>query len=716
MSEKSLVAENEKLAFHIQKVLAGERRFENAAQSVERMILEKGLDKIVKAGRTVYDFRFFREGKKHIIGWFDEINEFVSFVSAAAKRKGEADKMAFVFLGEPGNGKTFFVKYVCDKYRQFLARPENRRYTFRFVNLNRIQVRSIVPVIDPKTGEVIGEEVKQTPKYGNIAEIESQTFEDPMILAMNLFDAKEENIEFLEKAGFKENQIALFLENYRPLGACSGYIWNEICNFCQGDIAKALESFIRIVPVPIGENVSTITGKYSAGDKITSSATELRGEEGLTHVLDLTDKANPYRLDVRKGALARAAGGGIHFADEIFKNKTDLVQVYLGVIQDRIIELEGYRWPIDCLIICTSNNWEYNRFFSEKEQAPLRDRFSTCYVSHNTDYKLQQELSRYAIGAEKKVTVSGDNLHEDPNLDYALSVIVALTRLPHTEQLTQIETMKLEAGETAGEKSVKTLVEIRKILNKSQDVTKRWGQKGIGHRGLGRIVQGMLALPESHEGKCLFARDAFEAAEKEINNSVAEAVDREKFLKDLEIARRLYRQQIKTSIYNAYMVDPDAIRKSVMAYVNMVIGMESDQLGPEKIWRYKDPQNSEKFLTIKIDEKYIEAIEDRMGKKTKEARDSFRTTIRKFYGQKIATNQNYDFMDNTEDLVPAVTEVKLDSDIAGAGSLVGALTNPANEENVRIKNDLINAMIEILNYCSTCAVKSIEYYCEKVDE
>lgn len=692
MSEKNVIADNEKLSFHIQQVLRGERRFENAARSVERMISEKGLDKIVKAGRTVYDFRFFREGKKHTIGWFDEINEFVSFVAAAAKREGEADKMAFVFLGEPGNGKTFFVKYVCDKYRQFLARPENRRYTFEFTNLNQLGT------------------------YGKIHKIQSQTFEDPMILAMNLFDTKEENIEFLEKAGLEERQIALFLDNYRPLGACSGYIWNEICNFCQGDIAKALGSFIGIVPVPIGENVSTITGKYSAGDKITSSATELRGEEGLTHLLDLADTANPYRLDVRKGALARAAGGGIHFADEIFKNKTDLVQVYLGVIQDRIIELEGYRWPIDCLIICTSNNWEYNRFFSEKEQAPLRDRFTTCYVSHNTDYKLQQELTRYAIGTEKKVTVSGEDLHEDPNLNYALSVIVALTRLPHTDQLTQIETMKLEAGETAGEKSVKTLVEIRKNLSKSQDVTKRWGQKGIGHRGLGRTVQTMLALPETHEGKCLFARDAFEAAEEEINNSVAEAVDREKFLQDLLIARRLYRQNVKTSIFNAYMDDPDAIRKSVMGYVHMVIGMESDQLGPDKIWRPKDPQNPDKVLTIRIDEKYIEAVEARMGKNTKEAKDSFRTTIRKIYGQKIATDPNYDFMDNTEDLVPAVTEVKLDSDIAGASSLIGALTNPANEENLRIKNDLIDAMIKILNYCPTCAVKSIEYYCEKVDE
>lgn len=714
MSEKLLVADNEKLAFHIQKVLSGERHFENAAQAVSRMILEKGVDKITKAGRTVYDFRFFREGREHIIGWFDEINALVNFVEEAA-RGASSSKMAFVLIGEPGNGKTFFAEYVCDKYRQFLARPENRRYTLRFINLNRLQVRIVTPVIDPKTGEVIGEEVKQIPKYGNITEIESQTFEDPMILAMNIFESQDECKNNLSKLGFDDNKIEWLYRNYRPLGACTDYIFNDIREFCDGDMEKILE-FIKVVPVRLAPNSGMVTGKYAAGDKITSSAIELRGKRSLQRLMNLTDTNNPYRYDLREGALARVAGGGIHHADEFFRIKPDLVLIYHQVIQNREIDLDGYKWPIDTLILCTSNNDAYNEFVREAKEAPVKDRCKPCFVSHNTDYKLQRELTRYAIGAEKKKTIMGEELHEDPNLDYTLSVIMALTRLPHTDHLTPIETMKLEAGETAGEKSVKTLVEIKKNLNKSQDVTKRWGQRGIGHRGLGRIVQGMLALPETHEGKCLFARDAFEAAEEEINNSVAEAVDREKFLKDLQVARRLYLQYVKTSIFNAYMDDSDAIRKSVMAYVRMIIGMESDQLGPDKIWRPKDPQNPEKFLTVKIDEKYIEAIEDRMGKNTKEARDSFRTTIRKIYGQKTAMDPNYDFMDNTEDLVPAVTEVKLNSDIAGAGSLIGALTNTANEENVRIRNDLINTMTKLLNYCPTCAVKSIEYYCEKTDE
>jgi serine protein kinase len=65
-------------------------------------------------------------------------------------------------------------------------------------------------------------------------------------------------------------------------------------------------------------------------------------------------------------------------------------------------------------------------------------------------------------------------------------VAVVLTRLARSEKLTPIETMKLAAGEVAGEKSIKTLAEVIDTLNQDPDITKRFGQKGLGQRNLGR--------------------------------------------------------------------------------------------------------------------------------------------------------------------------------------------------------------------------------------
>jgi len=674
---------------HITSVKKGERIFENAFQGVSRMILDRDIEKVVVNGKTTFDFKIFREGKKHIIGMYDEINSFVSFVKDAAQG-GSSKEMAYVLVGEPGNGKTFLVEYLCAMYRDFLAQPENRKYTFRYKNLDKLG------------------------RYGHITTIESQTYEDPMILAMNLFDTREESMQHLaRKCRATDKQVEEWYENYRPLGACSAYIWNDIRNYTGGKIDDMLE-FIDIAPVPLVESLGTVTGKYPAKDKITSSAVDLLGEESIQRLLHITDTNNPYRFDLRRGALARVAGGGIHFSDEIYKNKKDLVQVYLGVIQNRSIEIDGYKWPIDTLIIATSNNAEFNRFLAEKEEAPIVDRCRICYVSHNTNYKLQKELTSYAIGNESKTTLTGDVMHQDPNLNYAASVAVVLTRLPRSEKLTPIETMKLASGEVAGEKSLKTLSEVIDTLNQDHDITKRFGQKGLGQRNLGRTMQLMLESSETNEGKCMFAYDVFMSLERIILDYVSEVNDRTKFLADLKIARGLYRERILTEMFNAYMDEPLAIRKDVLNYVNMIIGIDAENLGADKMWKYKNPQTGE-LQAIKIDERYIDSVEDRLGLKTREQKDSFRTSIRKVYGQKISVDPNYDFMDNLE-LVKAVTDVRLKSDIAGAGSLIGALANRTNEENQKLYDRMIDTMLNKLGYCGTCAQKTIEYFCTQVDE
>ncbi|MCD4718260.1 MAG: serine protein kinase PrkA, partial [Desulfobacula sp.] len=328
------------LISHVDAVKKGKRLFEDAFQGVSRMILDAGIQKITVKGKTTYQFDIFSQGKKHLVGMYDEINSFVSFVKDASEG-GSSREMAFVLVGEPGNGKTFLIEYLCARYREFLSIPQNKKYTFRFMNLDQLG------------------------GYGKINFIESQTYEDPMILAMSLCETNDQSKEyFSKKFKFTGKQIDDLYDKYRPLGACSAYILNQIREHTDNDITKML-SFIDIIPVPLIESLGTITGKYPAKDKITSSAVDLMGEESIQRLLHISDSNNPYRFDLRRGALARVAGGGIHFSDEIFKNKKDLVQVYLGVIQNRTIEMDGFKWPIDTLIVATSNNSEFDTFLSE---------------------------------------------------------------------------------------------------------------------------------------------------------------------------------------------------------------------------------------------------------------------------------------------------------------------------------------------------------------
>jgi len=168
------------------------------------MILDSEISKLVVNGKTTYDFGIFHKGKKHIIGMYDEVNSFVSYVKDAAEG-GSSKEMAYVLVGEPGNGKTFFVEFLCARRRDFLMKPENRKYTFRFNHIDRLGT------------------------YGRISSIESQTYEDPVILAMNLFESRDENQVFLSSIkGLSDREIEKLYDEYMPLGACSEYIWNDV--------------------------------------------------------------------------------------------------------------------------------------------------------------------------------------------------------------------------------------------------------------------------------------------------------------------------------------------------------------------------------------------------------------------------------------------------------------------------------------------------------
>jgi serine protein kinase len=95
------------------------------------------------------------------------------------------------------------------------------------------------------------------------------------------------------------------------------------------------------------------------------------------------------------------------------------------------------------------------------------------------------------------------------------------------------------------------LAELIDTLNQDTDITKRFGQKGMGQRNLGRVVQLLLESSETNEGKCMFVLDIFRCLEKTVLDYVNEPDDRTKFMDDLKIAKGLYRERIMTEMFNA---------------------------------------------------------------------------------------------------------------------------------------------------------------------
>jgi hypothetical protein len=126
----------------------------------------------------------------------------------------------------------------------------------------------------------------------------------------------------------------------------------------------------------------------------------------------------------------------------------------------------------------------------------------------------------------------------------------------------------------------------------------------------------------------MFAYDIFRALSASILDYVTEANDRTKYLEDLKTAKGLYRERIMTEMFNAYMDEPLAIRKDVMNYVNMIIGIDAENLGRQNVEIQRPPdrgtQGPEGGRTL------YQSVEERLGLKTEEQRESFRPPSAKY--------------------------------------------------------------------------------------
>jgi serine protein kinase len=681
------------LDFHLKKILSNERRFENVYQSLTRMFRDFGHSRVTALGKDVYDFAVFRQGNRHLIGLSHEINSFVTFVQSAAEG-GDSAKLAFVLEGEPGNAKTFFVDYLQEAYREFLEEDTNSRFTFKFKNLDKLG------------------------GYGQLNEISSQTFEDPMILAMNLFgfSKKKREIakEYLAAKGFDESEVERMFDIYRPLGACSSYALRKIREHTDGNIESMLD-FVDIVPVELSPSEGTVTSVLHAKDKVSATAFDLVGGQDVVRILQLSDQNNPYKINVGAGALARSGGGGIHFVDELFKFNDDLIKVYLGLIQNREIEVMSYKWFLDTCIIATTNYTELMNFKDNDENQPVIDRCRFINVPHNTDVLLQNKLTEYAKGKGKKTTFGGDPLHYDPNLNIAANTAAVLTRLPLNEKISRGDMLLLTSGRGTERNGIGKLRELYEEMDRNPDASKRFGRRGVGHRGIVKALDMQRESIATQEGKCMYAADFFDALEQTIIDSVSNAADRKKYLDDIAFSRFEHKKSVKVALFNAYMEDEDAIEKRVMQYVNQIVAIGSDEVSWGEDMVYHDPQTGN-VASIRLDKRFVDSVEARMGLKNKEAKDTYRQQVKDMYAREVQKIEpKFNFMEQ-ERLVRAVTEVTLESDINQQGNLIGALTNPENEENRKLRTKLENVMINKLGYCHTCAAKSIEYYCTKEDE
>jgi serine protein kinase len=88
-------------------------------------------------GKTTYDFSIFRNRAKHIIGMYDEINSFVSYVKDAAEN-GLVQGDGLCAGGGAWKRQDLFRGFLSAINTGIFCPRDHRKYSFRFTGLDKL--------------------------------------------------------------------------------------------------------------------------------------------------------------------------------------------------------------------------------------------------------------------------------------------------------------------------------------------------------------------------------------------------------------------------------------------------------------------------------------------------------------------------------------------------------------------------------------------------
>lgn len=324
------------------------------------------------------------------------------------------------------------------------------------------------------------------------------------------------------------------------------------------------------------------------------------------------------------------------------------------------------------------------------------------------DRDLTDKIKEYIEGSSLPERIN--QLHEDPNLSYVVPSVIIASGIPNHCRLTvagalEIGMRKRLAFEFDSPTGNKVLVLDKStgktVLMFDNHPSEEIEMKNIPPMEILRIIQKFVKISESKKEKCMYARDFLEVLEDFPSDYIN--------YQELNKEKENYFEKIKIDLIDASFDEPHTIKNSIMDYVHMAQAMWLHKMEHDDVWEYKDPL-TKTSKSIKIKGRYVFAVEERLGHNTESQKDEFRKKINILYSQQVIKNPGYDFMDDSE-LVNAVIDVKLESDVLGTGSLIGALTSRTDEENRQFYNKVINNIIKNSNYCKSCAKKTLEHFC-----
>jgi serine protein kinase len=447
-----------------------------------------------------------------------------------------------------------------------------------------------------------------------------------------------------------------------------------------------------VVQIRLSERARAGIGTFQPSDPKNQDISELIGHVDFGRITQYGE-GHPlgYKFD---GELQIANRGLIEYV-EILKCDIKFHYVLITVAQEQMIKAPGFPQAyVDTVIVSHTNQTEFEKFKSNKENEALHDRMYPIFVPYNLRYRDEMGIYQKLI----RQSEFHQQVHIAPMALEMAALFAVLTRLVPTPLCPDLlKKARYYNGEAIMEKE-KDPVDLKKLWLEGKE--KGEGMSGISPRFIMNALN--LALGTAKDGNgCINPVDVIRALKHQFDHHIGFTDEEKNRYMDLLMAEKgsvlaEYRQRAKKEINHAFLF---AYEDQAQALFDNYMRNATAFCLKRKIADAVTKEEREP------DERLMRSIEEMVGI-SESAKAEFRQGLFVFKSDSIDRGEHFDFK-SYPPLQEAI-EKKLIADLKNIVSLTLTDKSRRDPKTLERKSEAI-AKLRERGYCPVCAEAVLDF-------
>lgn len=491
-----------------------------------------------------------------------------------------------------------------------------------------------------------------------------------------------------------EDPLHLVPESLRPefKRQFGVYIEGDLCPVCQWKLKHEWGDKIDDVPVvrvQFSERDRIGIGTFKPSDPKSQDVSELTGSVNLSLLTQIGVESDPrvYNFD---GELNKANRGMMEFIEMLKADKRFLYELNT-VAGEQMIKIGRFSLIYtDVVVVAHTNEYEYNAYFSNKENEAMIDRMFVVKVPYNLqvsqEVRIYDKLIHQSQWSDEAQDLS--QVHVAPHALQVAAMFAILSRLkpPKKSGLSLMTKMKLYDGERqVGDWDQRHVKELHEEYTDE-------GMNGVSPR----FILNRLSATLVKGRQCITPIDILRSIRDGLTEYTNNEEERKKLLAFMDDVRKEYDELVKKEVQRFFVYSYEEAAHTLLEnYLDNVDAYCNKT-------KVKDPITNEE---IDPDEKLMRSIEEQIGV-SENAKREFREGILRSVASLARRGLRFEIA--SDERMREAIERKLFADLKDIVKITTSARTPDPEQLSKI-NDVVERMVKEGDYCPVCANEALRY-------